>query len=295
MQTFSLQGCLLVLAGALCFSTTGFTQALIACDGATPYAIGALRMLIGGAGLLALCAFRGNLPSLHGWPLKNLALAVLGVAGYQICFFHGTLQAGVAIGTLAAMGFTPIVAAILGIIFLKSSPSREWYFSTALALAGLALLNWGKADDFSLGALLFPLASGAAYGIYLTFSGPLLHGRSSDVVMTAVLLLSGLAMLPGLMTEDLSWVLSPKGVIACLHLGLVTTALGYLCTLAGLSRTTPAIAATLSLAEPVCAAMLGILCLGEPVTGTSFSGIILILSSTLLLVVLPALKRSAGN
>ena len=293
MQTFSLQGCLLVLAGALCFSTTGFTQALIADDGATPYAIGALRMLIGGAGLLALCAFRGRLPTLHGWPLKNLALAVLGVAGYQVYFFHGTLQAGVAIGTLAALGFTPVVAAILGIIFLKNSPSREWYFSTALALAGLVLMNWGKADSFSPGALFVPLASGAAYGIYLTFSGPLLQGRSSDVVMTAVLLLSGLTMLPGLMTENLSWVLSPKGVIACLHLGLVTTALGYLCTLAGLSRTTPAIAATLSLAEPVCAAMLGILCLGETLTGTSFSGIILILSSTLLLVLLPALKRPA--
>lgn len=291
MQTFSIQGCLLVLAGAVCFSTTGFTQALIAGDGATPYAIGALRMLVGGFGLLALCAVRHRMPGFHGWPVKNLLLAVLGVVGYQICFFQGTLQAGVAIGTLAALGFTPVVAAILGVVFLKTAPSREWYFSTALALAGLVLMNWGKAGGFNPGALFFPLAAGAAYGIYLTFSGPLLRSHPSDVVMTAVLLLCGLVMLPGLLTEDLSWVLTPRGIIACLHLGLVTTALGYICTLAGLEKTTPAVAATLSLAEPVCAALLGFLCLGEVVTFTSFSGIILILSSTLLLVALPVLKR----
>ena len=292
MQSFSLQGSLLVLAGALCFSTTGFTQALIIGDGATPYAIGALRMLVGGLSLLALCTIRGRLPGFKGWPLKNLLLAALGVAGYQICFFQGTLKAGVAIGTLAAMGFTPVVAAVLGLIFLKIRPSREWYLSTVMALIGLLLMNWGKAGDLTVAALLFPLAAGTAYGIYLTFSGPLLRSHPADVVMTVVLLFCALCLLPGLLSEDLSWVFTPKGIIAVCHLGLVTTALGYICTLTGLQKTTPAIAATLSLAEPVCAALLGIFCLGEAVTILSFSGIVLILGSTLLLVLLPHLKRS---
>ena len=291
MQTFSLQGSLLVLAGALCFSTTGFTQALIANSGATPYAIGALRMLIGGLGLLLLCALRGRIPRLHGWPLKNLCLSALGVAGYQICFFQGTLQAGVAIGTLAAMGFTPVVAAVLGFVFLKLSPSREWYVSTALALCGLVLMNWGKTEGFNTAALFFPLAAGTAYAVYLTFSGPLLKGHPADAVMTIVFLFCALVMLPGLLSEDLRWVLTPGGLLACAHLGFVTTALGYVCTLSGLAKTPPAAAATLSLAEPVCAAMLGFFCLGETVTAVSFTGILLILSSMLLLVFLPALKK----
>ena len=45
-------GPLLILAGALCFSTTGFVQAL-APEGATPYVIGALRMAVGGIALLS--------------------------------------------------------------------------------------------------------------------------------------------------------------------------------------------------------------------------------------------------
>lgn len=294
MKNTSMKGSLLVLAGALCFSTTGFTQALIAGDGATPYAIGALRMLIGGLGLFFLCAVRGRLPGLRGWPLRYLLLSALGVAGYQICFFQGTLKAGVAIGTLAAMGFTPVVAAVLGIIFLKVTPSKEWYISTVVALAGLILMNWGKAGDFSLPALFFPLAAGAAYGIYLTFSGPLLKCHPADVVMMAIFLFCAMCMLPGLMAEDLSWVFTLKGMIACAHLGLVTTALGYICTLTGLKMTSPAMAATLTLAEPVCAALLGFFCLGEIVTTTSFIGIVLILASTLLLVFLPGLKRDTN-
>lgn len=291
MQTSSAQGSLLVLAGALCFSTTGFTQALIAGDGATPYAIGVLRMLVGGLSLLALCAVRGRLPGLKGWPVKNLLLSALGVAGYQVCFFQGTLHAGVAIGTLAAMGFTPIVAAILGLIFLKVAPSREWYASTAIALVGLLLMNFGKAGDFTAAALIFPLAAGAAYGVYLTFSGPLLQTHHADTVMAVVLLFCAVCMLPGLFSEDLHWVLTPKGTVAVLHLGLVTTALGYICTLTGLLQTPPAIAATLSLAEPVCAALLGFICLGETVTIMSITGILLILGSTFLLVLLQHLRH----
>ncbi|MBQ8172338.1 MAG: EamA family transporter [Mailhella sp.] len=293
MKEFSLKGCLLVLAGSLCFSTTGFTQALIVGDGATPYAIGAIRMLVGGLCLLAFCAARGRVPRLHGWPVKNLLLAVVGIAGYQLCFFRGTLEAGVAIGTVAAMGFTTVVAAILGLIFLKTIPNREWYISTAIALVGLILMNWGKADDFSLPALIFPLAAGAAYGITLTFSGPLMDDHPADTSMTAVLLISALVLLPGLLMEDLSWVFTLKGFVACIHLGLVTSALAFICTLSGLHLTTPAIAATLSLAEPVCAALLGFFCLGEAVSPTSLTGIVLILLSTLLLVILPSLSKKA--
>ena len=290
MKNSSLVGGLFVLIGALCFSTTGFTQALIVDDGASSYAIGTIRMLFGGLLLLGLCAIRGTLPVRRGWDLKCLFLTVFGVGVYQLCFFKGTLQAGVAMGTLAAMGFTPVVAAILGAIFYKVIPSKQWYISTIIGVTGLILMNWGKTGDFNPGALFFPLAAGACYGFTLTFSKPLLKVFPAETVMTVVLLICGMCMLPGMLTEDLSWMLTPRGILATLHLGVVTTAMAYFFTIVGLKMVTSATAATLSLAEPVGAALLGILILGEAVSPTSFTGIALIIASTLLLVVWPEKK-----
>lgn len=290
MKNSSFVGGLLVLLGALCFSTTGFTQALIVDDGASSYAIGTIRMLFGGLLLLALCAVRGNLPTLKGWDLKCLFLTVFGVGVYQLCFFKGTLQAGVAMGTLAAMGFTPVVAAVLSALFYKTLPSRQWYVSTLIGVTGLVLMNWGKTGDFNPAALFFPLAAGACYGFTLTFSKPLLKVFPAETAMSVVLLICGFCMLPGMLSEDLSWMLTPRGVVATLHLGVVATAMAYFFTIIGLKMVTPPTAATLSLAEPVGAALLGILILGEAVSPTSFAGIALIIASALLLVVWPEKK-----
>lgn len=295
MQEFSIKGGLFVLAGALCFSTVGFTQALIAGDGATPYGIMTLRMLVGGLALLALCAVRGTLPTLRHWPIKNFLLSALGVVCFQLFFFQGTLQVGVVVGTLVASSSVPILTAILGRIFLRSSPPLEWYFSTALAITGLVLINWGKAGDFSYIGLLLPLGAGASYATYLTFSGPLLRYHSADAVMALILLSSSLCLLPGLITEDLSWVMTPKGAIAILHLGIVTQALGYVFTLYGLQKISPAVASTLGQAEPVGAALLGCFCLGEAIPLMSFMGIVLIVGSTSLLFVIPSLNAKLSK
>ena len=67
-------------------------------------------------------------------------------------------------------------------------------------------------------------------------------------------------------------------------------AMAYFFTIIGLKMVSSATAATLSLAEPVGAALLGILILGEAVSATSFTGIALIIASTLLLVVWPEKK-----
>ena len=162
--------------------------------------------------------------------------------------------------------------------------------STIIGVTGLILMNWGKTGDFNPAALFFPLAAGACYGFTLTFSKPLLKVFPAETAMTVVLLICGFGMLPGMFSEDLSWMLTPRGVLATLHLGVVTTAMAYFFTIIGLKMVSSATAATLSLAEPVGAALLGILILGEAVSATSFTGIALIIASTLLLVVWPEKK-----
>lgn len=163
-------GPLCIILGALCFSTTGTVQAL-APDGSHPLGIGALRMQIGALALWAWCACRHSLPAgLRHWQLRWLIPATLGLLGFQVFFFWGVQQAGVAVGTVTAIGFSPVMAAILARIILGERPARIWYPATGLALAGLVLLNLGSSQDTSTAALLLPLLAGACYGAYFVFS-----------------------------------------------------------------------------------------------------------------------------
>ncbi len=283
------RGPLFILAGALCFSTTGFAQAL-APEGATPYVIGGIRMLGGGLALLLWCALRGLLPRRGGWPpdlvLKRVIPAALALVGFQICFFRGVQEAGVAVGTVAAIGFSPVVVAVLGFLLLGEKPAKIWYLSTVLAVSGLVLLNWrngGSGGDVS--ALVLPLAAGFCYACYYVFSKPLGQKHPPETVMMVLCLVSGICLLPVFFVHPTAWMLSLPGALVALHLGVTTTALAFSLTLAGLRDTPAAAAATLGLGEPLGAACLGIFFLHESVGVPALAGMALLLCGVVLLTV----------
>jgi len=78
-------------------------------------------------------------------------------------------------------------------------------------------------------------------------------------------------------------VTEPDGLLVVLHLGLVATALAYFLFARGL-RSVPAVhAVTLSLAEPLTAATLGILVLKERLTPEATIGMALVLAGLVVL------------
>lgn len=282
-KTRSGYGPLLVLLGALCFSTTGTVQAL-APAGATPYVIGALRMLGGGLALLLWCVWKGTLPQKGTWPLRHVLPGLLALLGFQFLFFKGVMVAGVAVGTVVAIGFSPIVVAVLGFWLLGEKPSPLWYPATALALAGLALLNAGSAGNADLSGILLPLGAGFSYACYFVSSKPLARHNPPETVMMVLCLGSGICMLPVFWIYPTAWLVSGMGMLVALHLGVITTAVAFSLTLAGLKITPAATASTLSLGEPLAAACLGIFFLNETLTLSAGAGIALIFLSVLLLV-----------
>ena len=282
-KTGSGYGPLLVLLGALCFSTTGTVQAL-APAGATPYVIGALRMLGGGLALLLWCAWKGTLPQKGWWPLRYVLPGMLALLGFQFLFFKGVMAAGVAVGTVVAIGFSPIVVAVLGFALLRERPPLLWYPATALALTGLVLLNTGNAGYTDLSSILLPLGAGFSYACYFVSSKPLVRHNPPETVMMVLCLGSGICMLPVFWLYPTAWLASGTGVLVALHLGVITTAMAFSLTLAGLKVTPAATASTLSLGEPLGAACLGLFFLNETLTFSAGVGIALIFLSVLLLV-----------
>lgn len=113
--------------------------------------------------------------------------------------------------------------------------------------------------------------------------------------MMVLCLLSGLCMLPVFWIYPVAWLATPVGALVALHLGAVTTAIAFSLTLAGLKVTPAATASTLSLAEPLSAACLGIFFLHEPLSLSAAVGIALIFGSVLILVACPSAQPSSGK
>ena len=94
-----------------------------------------------------------------------------------------------------------------------------------------------------------------------------------------------LLLAPLLLFVDLSWLATPRGLAVALELGLVATTLAYVLYLRGLTLIPTATAVTLALMEPLVAATLGVVVLGERLTPVAWAGVALLLAGLAILTV----------
>jgi DME family drug/metabolite transporter len=266
---------LLVLLAALCFGTTGTAQALG--PDAAPATVGALRIAVG-AVLLLVVARGVRAPRPPAGPA--LAVAALGVAGYQLCFFAAVDDTGVAVGTVVALGSAPAVAGLGAWVLDRRVPDRAWLAATALACAGVAALALaGASAEVSVPGIALALGAGTAYAVFTLASKRLLDGGSPvESVMAWAFGAGAVLLVPVLALGDLGWAGRGDGIAMALWLGAVPTALAYLLFARGLRHLPAGDVATLTLAEPVTAAFLGAVVLGERPGGVALVGIGLVLA-----------------
>lgn len=278
------RGAWMVLAAGVLWGTTGTAQAF-APAGASPLAVGAVRLAIGGTALLLLALARRQLRP-GGWPWRPTALLVSTIALYQVCFFAAVARTGVAVGTVVAIGSAPMLAGLLGLLLLGERPTRRWLLATILAVAGCTLLvaTGGDLHVDALGVLL-ALGAGASYALYTIASRELLAVQPPDAVTAVAFFGGALLLAPLLFFVDLAWLAEPRGLLVALHLGLVTTALSYILYIRALLSVPTATAVTLALMEPLTAATLGVLVLGEQLTPPAVVGILLLLAGLLILTI----------
>jgi DME family drug/metabolite transporter len=285
-----------ILLAALLFGTTGTAQALG--PAAPPLAVGSARVAVGGALLAALAAWRGELGGLR--PVAPLLLVGgAGVAVYQVSFFAAVRDTGVAVGTVVAIGAAPVVAGLLEWCVEGTRPGRRWLCATLLAAGGVALLTLGAgARSSSVSALGIGLSLVAAFGYasYAVLSRRLLRlGHPPGGVMGAAFGIGALVLVPVLLASDTRWLATPSGAGLALYLGVLPTAGAYLLYARGLRRVRAAKAATIGLAEPVTAAILSALLLGERLSAPGLAGGCLVLAGLLALVIrLPQRLRLAA-
>lgn len=266
-----------LLGAAILWGTTGTAQAF-APPAASPVAVGVVRLVIGGVALLVLALARGTLRQATPWPWLPTALAAGSMAVYQLVFFAAVRQTGVAVGTVIAIGSAPMIAGLLGWLVRAERPSIRWLLATIFAVAGCGFLvrNGGDLNVNALGILL-ALGAGASYALYALASKELVDLHPPDAVAAVAFFGGALLLAPLLWFLDLRWLGEPRGLLAALHLGLLATAAAYALYVRGLVRIPTATAVTLSLGEPVVAALLGVVVLGERLAGMALAGLLLLL------------------
>ena len=271
-----------VLISATLFGTTG-TARIISGVEASSISIASARLLLGALGLVAISLVSGRAKSLLSlWRRPLVWLMGLGVAAYQSLFFIGTGLVGVAIGTLASLALGPLMAGLLAWLLGAKRPSGMWWMSTLIAIAGLSVLTWGGLNSdasFDFVGILAAVGAGAAYAVYTVLGSRItLPTVPATDVLAASFFLGALMLLP-LGAGDFNALTSGSGVGLVLWLGLVATTVAYVLFGQGITHLAPGTVATLNLAEPVVATILGVIVVHETISGLSLVGCALIATS----------------
>jgi DME family drug/metabolite transporter len=282
---------LLVVSAAALFGTVGTARELGPEIAAAP--LGALRLAVGAAGLVALAALAGHGPRRVARLARNPATwwAAAGMVAFQTTFLAAVPLTGVAIGTLVAIGSAPAFTGILG-----RRVTAPWLAATAVAVAGLALLVLGDGvSGVSPSGVALALGAGLSYAVYtVAVKAVLDRGEDSTAVAAAAFALAALLLSPAMLRYDMSWAGTPDGLATGLYLALVPTTLAYALFNRGLGGLPARTVTTLGLAEPLVATVLGVAVLGERLPPPALAGGFLVLVG-LVMVARTTVRERAGE
>jgi DME family drug/metabolite transporter len=279
-------GFALVVVAALCWGTSGVSGRIVADrTDLGPLDIAWHRMAIGAVVLLVAHVLTRRRRAGTGVPLTRpvavrLALVAAGLAAYQLAYFAAVARAGVSVATLVALGLAPLLIALGAAVLGHGRPDRATVVALAGALTGLGLLVGLTAGASAgtavlLGALL-AVGSALGYAVVTLASGALPAGVPVTLAGFAggALLLTPVALVAGLQLTG-----EPVALLTLLYLGTVPSAAAYALFFRGLRTVPGAVAAIVTLLEPVTATVLATAFLGERLPVGALLGGLLVLAA----------------
>ncbi len=282
------RGLVEVAAASVLWGTGGLAVQLIReQEPLSPVTISAWRMAIAaGVLLVALLALRrgGELLALARSRPRQLLAVGVGTAAYQGFYFVSVTQVGVAVSTVVSLGLAPVLLTVAESVRSRRAPAAGRLLVLVAALTGLLLVSVAGSGASSgpapVAGVLLAIASGTTYAI-TTVAGGSISRTTSPLVLTSGMTLVGAAvLLPCLAFVDGPRVTADPAALAWLvYLGALTMALAYVLLYSGLRVVAPSTAVTASLVEPVTAAVVAAVVLGETLGPAAVVGILLVLGA----------------
>ncbi|WP_343717744.1 EamA family transporter [Inquilinus sp.] len=268
------------VAAALASSTLGGTSVVATrflMGALDPATLGVFRFGIGCALLLPVVALlRAPWPPRRDWPAVAL-LGLLFFAAFPFLFNAALAHTTAARGALA-LSTQPLLTLAVGAALGVERLTPRKAAGVSLAMAGVALALGAGLAGAPPGAWrgdLLMVGATACAALYNVWSRPFVR-RSSPLAFSALGMAAGaaglavLALAAGPATLP---ALDPAGWTAVLYLGIVGGALTFFLWVFALGRTTPTRVAISVAVNPVVAALLGVLTLGEPLGWPLLAGL----------------------
>lgn len=279
-------GFLAVVAGATLWGTGGLAGSALAGEGLPLATVAAYRLGVGGGALLLVLTLAGRLrgPRPTGTVVRRVLVTAVLAAAYQTAYFVAVGRSSVSLATLVALGAAPVLVAAATAVLARRLPSRRTVTALLLAVAGLVLLvglaGAGVGADPAGGALL-ALGAAAAFAALTMVNRTGVPGLDPVLLTALGFSAGGLLLVPvALLGGGAVGPATATGWWLVLYLGVVPTALAYAAYFTGL-RAVPATTASLvALLEPLTAALLAAVLLGERLGAAGAVGGLLLAAAT---------------
>lgn len=271
-----------VLLAAILWGMTGTAQTFLD-KGVSPIAVATIRSAIGG-GLLLIVAVLIRKISFRTWSWKWTILAAASIALFQGLFFTSIRLTGVAIGTVVTIGSAPMFSGVLEWLFWKTRPSKIWGIATIMTITGCILLFINSGDRaIHLGGVGLAVCAGLSFAVYTNMSKQLMAQQEALPAVAMTFSICAVLLLPFSISSGFSWLAEMQNLWTMIFMGVMCTSIAYLLFLSGLQKISSSSAVTLSLAEPLTAAILGVLLVGEHLSSTSWVGVAMLLGGIVVL------------
>lgn len=270
---------LFVVSAGLLWGTGGLAGTLLAHrSGVDPLAVAGYRLAVGGGLIVAWHLLTGRWRALLlGAAGFRRAGAVAALAAcFQGCYFVSASLTSVGLATFLTLGAAPVLVVVAEAVLARRRPAGRAVVAVVIALAGLALLA-GPGHARSVAGVAFALGSATAFAAVTMLGARPVAGAGVVPSTGLAFLAGGLVLLPfaGLVGPTaLTPSLGNLGLV--LYLGLVPTAAAYVLYFVGLRTVASGTAAVVALLEPITAALLGALLLGEHLGQLGIVGALLI-------------------
>ncbi len=282
-----------ILFSSAVWGTTGTAATFAPEVGAA--AIGAAAMGVGGL-MQAVLAGRGIMRALPqlAQHRRNLVLGGVAVAIYPLAFYASMRMAGVTIGTVVTLGSAPLLSALIEYVFDGSCLSRQWLWGAMIGLLGMILISVAEGSAHSgiqtgssvLIGIGLGLVGGLTYALYSwTARGLILSGIHSSVAMGATFGIGGLLLMPVLLMTGAPFLASWNNAAVGIYMAAVPMFLGYVCFGIGLARVPVSMATTITLVEPVIAALLAVVIVGERLPAMGWLGLALVIACLIVITI----------
>ena len=296
MQHGYWQGVAAIIFAAVVWGTTG-TAATFA-PAVSAAAIGAAAMGIGGLAQAAI-ALPAIIRARHALGQHKMLLIVgaVAVAIYPLAFYGSMRLAGVTVGTVVTIGSAPLLSALIEYLGEGTRLTRRWLAGACLGLAGMVLITLAENSHAATGShiplgIALGLLGGATYALYTWTARRMMQsGLPSRVAMGATFGLGGLALMPVLFVSGGAFLSAWNHAAVGLYMAFVPMFLGYLAFGYGLARVQASMATTITLFEPVVAALLAVVIVGERLAPAGWIGVALVVACLAVITLPPARRR----